>query len=97
MKNMNLFAKLAPALNSIQRYLLIIVMLAIGGIYGYLIMTAGQLAAKEPGANAVSDAYKATNSAEIDDAVIEKLSELQDQNVQFQALLEQARNNPFAE
>lgn len=93
----NLATKLMPILQIAKRYAVIILIVTVGAIYGYLILTAGQLASDVPSSAAISEAYKGTKRPEIDETVVQKLSELQDQNVQFQALLEEARKNPFAE
>lgn len=93
----NSLSKLAPLVSLIRRYALIILIVAVGAVYGYLIVTAGNLASKSPSDAKVQAAYKGTNRPKIDETVVQKLSELEDQNVQFQALLEAARNNPFAE
>jgi len=51
----------------------------------------------EPADSAVQEKLQTTKRPKVDQAVLDKIQQLQDQNVQVQSLFDQARNNPFNE
>lgn len=93
----NSLEQLAPMVETLKKYLSIIVIVAVGGIYAFLVVTAGSMVENDPSQAEISDAYKKAKRPKIDDIVVKKITELQDQNVQFQALIDEARDNPFVE
>ncbi len=90
-------AQLQLILSFFKRYGVIMVFIGFAGIYAYLIVTSSQLSQAEPSDAAVSEKYQGIKRPKMDPAIAQKLSELQDQNVTFQALINDARNNPFEE
>lgn len=93
----NSLEQLTPAINALKKYLSIIIIILVGGIYAYLVVTAGSIAEKDPTQAETDEAYKKAKRPKIDETVVKKITELQDQNVQFQSLIDEARKNPFAE
>jgi hypothetical protein len=89
--------KLIPVASFIKRYGVLMVIVGFGLVYGYLILLSGSLAQSEPSDQQVSENYKAADRPKIDQVIVEKLNELEDQNLQFQALIDEARRNPFSE
>lgn len=81
----------------LKRYLVIFVIIVIGSMYAYLLYTSGKLAEAEPSEVQVSEKFQGAARPKIDKAAAQKLEELEDQNIEVQALFQQARNNPFSE
>lgn len=91
------FGKILPVLEKARKYLAIVVIVIVAGVYGFIILTASKLASDEPSHADIANAHKSVKKVEVDDVTLFKIQNLQDQNVQFQALIEDARNNPFNE
>lgn len=88
---------LLAVLDVLKKYGVIIAVLAVGGVYGYIIYTSNSLASIEPDPAKVNEAHKPTKKPKVEDYVADKLHELEDSNVQFNSLLNEARENPFTE
>ncbi len=76
------------------RYRTIILIAGLFGCYGYLITRIGTYTSREPSAQVSEQAIKRLT---IDEDSINKIEDLEDQNVEVRALFERARNNPFSE
>ncbi len=70
-------------------------LLLVAVVYGFIIWKIDTLQNAEPKASAV--ASKLQSSPHIDQATVNKVTELQDNSVSVQALFNQARQNPFSE
>lgn len=91
-----LLAKIQPAVDFLRRYKALIFILAFLGAYGFLVVRINNLAQREPTAAAV-DEKVSKGRLKIDQKSIDKILQLEDQNVEIKSLFEQARNNPFSE
>lgn len=89
--------QLSPLIKIAKRYGVIIFIVVVSSIYGYIIYTSSSLVAVEPSDHQVTENYKAAKRPKLDDVISKKISELEDRNVKFQALIKDARQNPFAE
>lgn len=95
---MNQFKQLpTQILGFFKRYGVMLVIIGFAGIYGYLIVTSSNLSQVEPSETEVTEQYQGVKRPKMDPAIAKKLNELQDQNVTFKALIDEARNNPFEE
>lgn len=90
-------AKFAPVLGMIKKYLVFIFIVAFLGIYSFLVFRINTLASTEPSDDAVAEKLKTVQRPRLDQAAVDKIEDLQAQNIQVQTLFEQARQNPFAE
>jgi len=93
----DLTTKLSPALSFIKRYLTFSVIILFLASYAFLVYRINTLASREPTDDEITSALKALPLPKVDQPTINKIQQLQDQNVQVQSLFEQARNNPFSE
>lgn len=89
--------RLRPILELIRRYIVTIAIVIVGATYAYLIYTSGSLASSQPSDSEVTNSYKSASSPKIDPVIVDKLSELQDSNIRYQSLIDEARKNPFEE
>lgn len=80
-----------------KKYMVVIVTIIFGGMYGFLIISSSNQAKNEPPEGMVLDQVSATDRPSIDQSAAASLQQLQDQNIEVRSLFEEARNNPFAE
>lgn len=97
MKLSDLKEKIMPYLAKIVRYKAIIFFIVLAVIFGYLFYTINSLSSRQPDDNAINDKYQSVTRPHIDQSVIDKIKQLQDNSVQIKSLFNQARNNPFSE
>ncbi len=93
----DILAKLGPTLVFVKRYLTFGVVIAFLCIYSFLIYRVNNLANREPSEANVTDVLKAIPRPKVDKTVVNKIQQLQAQNVEVKSLFDQARKNPFSE
>lgn len=89
--------KLEFVLNFFKKYLSIIYILAILAIFGFFVFRINTYNRAEPAEDAIQDKLQTIRRPKIDKSVLDKIQQLQTQNVQVQSLFDQARSNPFNE
>ncbi len=99
---MNLDVKNLPTialqlLKRVKRFVPLLFILATLFLYGYLVLYINELTQVEADELAVLEELQSTSRPEIDQAAVDKIRQLQDQNVQVETLFEEARENPFSE
>ena len=85
------------ALALLQRHALFLGIAGFGLLYVYLILQISTLANKAPDETVVSKQYQAIPHPKIDKEVAKTIEGLESQNVNVQAIFNQARENPFSE
>lgn len=93
----NLIKPLKPIISIFVKYGLIIFIVTVGATCIYIVYTSSRLVAVEPSQKEVQDKYKATKRPKLEERIADKINELEDRNVKFQTLIDEARDNPFAE
>ncbi len=93
----DIFAKLQPLIAFIKRYVKFTFFIGMLFIIIFLVYRINQLSRLEPSEDAVTEKLQAVQRPKLDASVLEKIQELEDQNVEAKALFDQARDNPFAE
>ena len=93
----SLIEQLEGVLRTLSRYKLPIFLILIAATYGFIVMRIDTLNNAQPTPTAVAAQPNPLRSAHIDKTVVSQLQSLQDNNVNVQALFNQARNNPFQE
>lgn len=93
----NITAKILPALQGLKRYAVFIFILVVLVVYGYLVFHINGLASQEPPEDAIAERLKTVQRPRIDEDALNKIQQLEDQNIQVQTLFQDARDNPFAE
>jgi predicted negative regulator of RcsB-dependent stress response len=89
--------KIVPAMLAAKKYLVFIFFIAVLLIYGYLVFHINTLASQQPNEDAVTERLKTVQRPKIDEDALNKIEQLEDQNIQVQTLFQQARDNPFVE
>jgi len=90
-------AQLSSLANKGKKYLGFMFVLVLLGLSGFLVFRINQLSHLEPSEDAVDEKLNASQRPKFDQATLDKIQQLQDQNVQVQSLFQQARDNPFSE
>ena len=93
----NLSAKLLSWLQKARRYFGFAFMITMLGIYGFLIFRVNTLNSQEPANDDVTAKLKTVQRPKIDQSVIDKIQQLQDNSVEVRSLFNKARDNPFHE
>jgi hypothetical protein len=88
-------AQLHRYVSKIKPYVPYMVILLIICTYGFMLLSIKSMANSEPSEDAVAERLSQIKQPKVDQSVVDKLQQLQDQNVQVQALFDQARDNPF--
>lgn len=78
-------------------YAAVLFLLFLVVIYGFLAWRTLSLSQTEPDQSAVTTELKTAGVPKIDQDVLNKIQQLQDNSVSVQTLFDQARNNPFKE
>lgn len=80
-----------------KRYIVVVVLVIFGAMYGFLILTSSKQAENEPSDAQISEKLQATPRPKIDKEVADKLQELEEKNIEIKSIFDDARNNPFSE
>lgn len=89
--------KLKPVAGFIKRYAVFIFFMVILGLFGFLVFRINSYAAVEPSEDAVQEKLKAVQRPRVDQNALDKIQQLEAQNVEVNSLFDQARSNPFNE
>jgi hypothetical protein len=84
-------------LKKLQHYSAFVFIIAVLGVYSFLVFQIGQLSGNEPDDDTVSEQLKTAPRIKIDQDSINKIKQLEDQNIGVQSLFKTARDNPFLE
>lgn len=63
----------------------------------FLVFRINQYSSAEPSQAQIDEKLQTATRPKLDQAVLDRIQQLQDQNVQVQSLFDQTRNNPFSE
>ena len=88
---------LQPALELLQKYRNILVIVLAVGVFGFIFYRIGYFNSLEPTESQIEEKLLTVQRPKIDKSVVEKLEMLEHQNIQVQSLFNQARENPFRE
>ena len=93
----NITSKFAPLLAFLKRYSVVIFLVAICAVYGFLTYRINYLTQIEPSPEAIAEKLNTVPRPRIDQTAIDKLNQLEAENIEVQTLFLQARDNPFNE
>ena len=99
-KNLNIKSIAALSVTWLQKmrqYLPLIFIVALLGLYGFLVFQINSVTSAEPTDDAITEKLQTVQRPKIDQATIDKLQLLQDNSTEVQTLFKQARDNPFQE
>lgn len=93
----SIIKRVQPAITFLHRYMAFVCVVVFLGIYVYLVQHIGHLIQDEPSQSAIDSTLKPVNRLKIDQNAMQQITDLESQNIEVQALFEQARQNPFTE
>ena len=89
--------KILPALQKLGRFIPLMFILIVLGIYSFMVLHVDQLMQTEVQDEDVEEMVEEAGGLEIDRQAVEAIERLEDQNVEVEAIFQEARDNPFAE
>lgn len=81
----------------LKQYIVFIAILAALGIYLFVVWQIRSLAVSEPTADQVTTKVNELQTPRLDQDAVNRILQLEDQNVQIETLFNEARQNPFQE
>lgn len=82
-------------ITKLQRYATFIFIISILLIYAFLVFRISMLSQAEPSEDAIAEQSKTIKRLKLDQTSIDKIQQLEDQNIGVQSLFKSARDNPF--
>lgn len=92
-----LITKISPLLDQAKRYTTLIFIIVLCGVYGFLAYRINSLTQAEPAPEAITEKLKTVSRPRIDQNAVDKMTKLEQENVEVKSLFQAARNNPFSE
>lgn len=86
-----------PVLSWLHKYATFVFILVFLGVYVFLVQYIGGLIQDEPSQAAIDSKLKPVNRLKVDEDALKQITDLESQNIEVQALFDQARQNPFTE
>jgi hypothetical protein len=90
-------SKLSSIKQGALKYLRLIVIVLVLGMYAFLVFKINLLVNSDPSDASVQDKLQTVQRPKIDQAAIDKIQQLQDNSGDVQTLFKAARDNPFQE
>ena len=92
-----IFGKLSSVKNIFTKYLTLIFIVILLGMYSLLVFRINVLVSVEPTEDAINEKLQTVQRPKIDQSAVARIRQLQDNSVDVQALFKEARDNPFQE
>lgn len=89
--------KISPLIDAIKRYRITLFIVLFFGIYVFLVLQISSYTSQEPDPAALAAQQQVTKRLTIDQDSIDRILELEEQDIEVKTLFEQARQNPFNE
>lgn len=90
-------AKLLTALRGLKKYTLFICIIAVLGIFVFIVWQIRHYSSVQPTSDQVITKVNELNTPKLDQDAVNKILQLEDENITVEALFNQARQNPFQE
>lgn len=92
-----LLDKISLLATFVKRFRFILVFAVFSIMYGYILTQVNTIEAQRPSAKKISEQTTVAPQTKVDPELAQKITSLEEQNVQIRTLFNQARENPFAE
>ncbi|MDQ5885984.1 MAG: hypothetical protein QG628_381 [Patescibacteria group bacterium] len=93
----DIVTKIKPALGWLKKHSTVVGIVLVLCLYGWIVIEINSLSRREPSEDAINEKLQTIKRPRIDQKTIDKIEQLQDNNVQVEALFKSARENPFQE
>lgn len=88
-------AKLMQLPIFIKRYAVVIFIVSVMGVYGFLVWQINSLSNIPANEERIAQERQVIKRPQVDENIVRKIEQLEDQNVAVQSLFKAARDNPF--
>lgn len=88
-------AKLVPIKTFISRYVVIIFIVSVVAVFSFMTLGIANFADREPTMLQIDEKRLSVKVVKLDEKSINKIKELQDQNISIESLFNNGRENPF--
>jgi hypothetical protein len=96
--NLSAASKKIQALSqTLQKYLGLVFVVAMLGLYSFLVFRINSLTTAEPSDDAITEKLNTVQRPKVDEDIVSKVQNLEDNSVEVKALFQDARDNPFSE
>jgi hypothetical protein len=89
--------KLAIVITFIKRFRFIIVFTVFSLMYGYVMTQVNAINTKVPTEKQIADKATTAPKTKVDPELVDKITSLEEENVQIKTIFNEARKNPFVE
>lgn len=86
-----------PVKSIAEKYSTILIIFVVLTLFGFVFYRIGYFNTLEPSEASIEEKLLTVQRPKIDKTIVEKLEDLEAQNIQVQSLFNQARENPFRE
>ena len=90
-------AKITPYAIKLKKYTSLIFIVSLALVFGFLVISINKYSKLEPSEEAIAEKLTTVQRPKIDEDALNKIQQLEDQNIEVQTLFKQARDNPFSE
>ena len=99
MKKLNISAlkRFEPVIETLKKNRTFISILIVLCVFGFIVYRISYFNGAEPTETAIEEQLKTSTRPKIDKALVEKLVNLESDNIQVKSLFNQVRENPFSE
>jgi hypothetical protein len=87
--------KLLPIKNFLVRYAVVIFIVCVVGIFSFMTLQISRYSDAEPTLAQIQDKEDSFRSVKLNDQAVNKIKQLQSQNVNIESLFDNGRANPF--
>ncbi|HUD03289.1 MAG TPA: hypothetical protein VMR51_00635 [Patescibacteria group bacterium] len=95
MKLKKILDKLLPIKNFVVRYAVLIFIVCVVGIFSFMTLLIAHYSNLEPTQYQIEDTKSSLKTFKLDDNAVQKINQLQDQNINIETLFNNGRANPF--
>ena len=89
--------KLQAFSQTLQKYLGLVFVVTMLGLYSFLVFRINSLTTAEPSDDAITEKLNTVQRPKVDEDIVSKVQNLEDNSVEVKALFQDARDNPFSE
>ena len=89
--------KFLPLITGAKRYIVVIFLVSLCVVYGFLAYQINSLTQAEPTPEAVAEKLETVARPRIDQDAVDKMQQLEEENIEVRTLFQEARSNPFSE
>lgn len=90
-----IIAKLSIVKDFIARFAVIVFILFVALVFGFLTLNIANYANHEPTEEQIEERLSSLRRVSLDEEAVQKIQELQDQNINLESLFDNGRDNPF--